>query len=478
LTETFLLDLIFNYFAGYMKFIQAIFFLFCIVFSAQAQTIPEFDLNDPAIHKKDKIIFPAIEKFTFQGELAPVILKGSDGIGFIGFVNKKGKLVVPAQYESIGEVRNGNFIVRKNGRDGLINTSGEILIDNKYKELNFQDNETIIAKNFCLWQVKDSLNKLIQKFEADSILAESDSAYRCYVNERTFSSRHKAKHILSSVQPEKILTQNNFPYTTWKYKGKTAYENSDCNLVVPPVYDSVKYISSDRIFIVYWKNKIGILENDGSEIMPLTSKYQKVYDFHNGRARILKDGRYGFLDRFGNVRVSPQYENVQDFSEGFAAVFLAGKWGFIDKNENLIVQPFYSEVKPFSHGTARVKEKNKWSFVDSKGIKITTTPYDEIIATEYKKWIIVSNKKYGLADSSGHEMLGTKYELIRDLNNGYIIVKKNGKWGVLDYNENFVLPIEFDGMGYDRFNNYFFAGTAGKEETININPKNRKDRSR
>ena len=459
-----------------MKFFQVIFFLFCAVFGTSAQTIPAFDLNDPAIHKKDKIVFSSIEKFAFQGDLAPVIIKSGFGNGLIGFVNRKGRLAVPAQFESIGEVRNGNFIVSKNGRYGLINPSGEILLDYKYKELKFQSGKTILAQNFYHWQVKDSLNKIMEKFDADSILAESDSTYRCYVNNQSFLSTHKGRRVLYFVQAQKSFIKNLPPYTTWEYKGRIAYENSDCNLVVPPVYDSVKYIPSDSIFIVYWKNKIGILENDGSEIMPLNNKYQKIFNFYNGRAKILKDGRYGFLDRFGNVRVSPQYENVQDFSEGFSAVYLAGKWGFVDRNENLIVQPFYSEVKPFSHGTARVKEKNKWSFVNSQGSKITTTPYDEIIPAEYYKWIIVSNKKYGLADSTGHEILGPKYESIRDLDNGYIIVKRNGKWGVLDYHENFVIPIEYDRMAYDQSNNYFFAGMAGKEELINIGSKNREEK--
>ncbi|HXA01182.1 MAG TPA: WG repeat-containing protein [Cytophagaceae bacterium] len=461
-----------------MKFVQVIFFLFNTVSVMEAQIIPVFNFNDPVINKKDKIIFTSIEKFTFQGKLAPVILKNTSGIGLIGFVNRKGGLVVPAQYESIGEIRNGNFIVSKNGRYGLINQAGELVVDCKFKELKFKNDETMFAKNFYLWQVKDSLNKSFERFDADSILAESDTIYRCFLNDQSFLSKHKAKRILVYEQPNKISTKNNFPYTTWKYKGRVAYENYDCNLVVPPVYDSVKYISSDSIFVVYWKNKIGILENDGSEIMPLTNKYQKIYNFSSSRARILKDGRYGFLDRFGNVRVSPQYENVKDFSEGFAAVFLAGKWGFLDRNENLVVQPFYYEVESFSHGTARVKEKNKWSFVNSEGIKITTTPYDEIIPTEYKKWFIVNNKKYGLADSSGREMLGPKYEFIRDLNNGYIIVKRNGKWGVLDYQENFVIPMEYDSIEYDKFNNCFFAGIEGKEEPININSKQGRERTR
>ncbi|MFL5730178.1 MAG: WG repeat-containing protein, partial [Cytophagaceae bacterium] len=91
-----------------------------------------------------------------------------------------------------------------------------------------------------------------------------------------------------------------------------------------------------------------------------------------------------------------------------------------------------------------------------------------IFPSDHKKWVVVSNKKFGLADSTGREILGPKYESIRDLNNGYVIVRKNGKWGVLDYQENFVIPIESDFMGYDPFNNYFFTGIAEKDEILQV----------
>jgi hypothetical protein len=451
-----------------MKFFQVIIFHLWAFSFLEAQTIPSFDINDPAINKKGKISFSSVQGFTFHGDLAPVMLSNGSLPAYIGFINRKGKLLVSAQFDKADAAKNGYFIVRKNGRYGLVNPEGEIVIETQFKELKFQDNENLAGKDFYLWEVRDSLNNGLESFSADSLIAESSSEYRYFLNDQSFVSKHKAKEIRVITVPEKKSVKNDFPYITWEHKGKVAYEDFDCNLIVPPVYDSVRYIPSDSIFIVFWKGKIGFLENDGTEIMSLNNKYKKIYNFSDGRVRIMKEGRYGFLDRFGNVRVSPQYENVQDFSEGYAGVFLTGKWGFIDKDEKLVVQPFYSEVRPFTYGVAQVREKSKWSFVNTVGKRINSSPYDEIFPAENKKWFIVSNKKYGLADSAGKEILGTKYEIIRDLNNGYIIVKKNGKWGVLDDKENFVIPVEYDAMGYDPFNNYFFAGSAGSTRVINI----------
>ncbi|MFL5731246.1 MAG: WG repeat-containing protein, partial [Cytophagaceae bacterium] len=361
-----------------MRFFRILFFLFLPFLGLQAQNIPVFEINDPAINKKGKIFFKSTDGFTFSGDLAPVALKDISGQTQIGFINKGGKLVVPAQFDGLGDFSQGYYEVRKNGKYGLINAAGQTVEDYQYKGLKFQDNEHILATHFISWQIKDNFNKVIEKVEADSIVAISDSAYKIFLNGQIFPLRQQKKRPASAALAEELSKKESFPYTTWFYKGKIAYENLECNLVVPPVYDSVKYVPEERIFMVYWKDKIGILEYDGTEIMPLTNKYKKIYSFVNGRARMLRDGRYGFIDRYANVRVAPQYENVQDFSEGYAAVFLAGKWGFVDQNEKLVVQPFYSEVKPFTFGTARVKEKNRWSFVNPSGEKITSTPYDEI----------------------------------------------------------------------------------------------------
>src|SRR5690606_13138636 len=73
-----------------------------------------------------------------------------------------------------------------------------------------------------------------------------------------------------------------------------------------------------------------------------------------GYRAIRKDGKYGFIDGEGRLRIANRYEGVRAFSEGMAAIRIQGKWGFIDRQDKIAVQPVYDQVEPFVNGSAIV----------------------------------------------------------------------------------------------------------------------------
>jgi hypothetical protein len=461
-----------------MRFLAFVLLLVSLKTFAQKDSsqnsIPVFYKTDPRIYNKGKMEIPVsnLSLSVYYGELTPVkITDTAQGyIPKIGLVNSKGKFVVPAELDGIGSASGKNIVIYKNGNAGLIDDEGNVILDTKYKSIEFVNKDTVKVINFSTLQVRIDPAFITREYAADSIRPDGNT-YNIYSNgqkEEIFHPEWIRGEIPAAENrdPSEYTYDGSGLFQLIKHKGKVGVENLDCNMIIAPVFDSIQYIASDSIYIVYWKKKTGIMDKDGSELLPLSEKFQKIFTFNNGRARILKDGRYGFIDRIGNVHISPQYPGALDFSEGYAGVIINGKWGFLDKEENIAVQPFYQEVKNFQNGVARVKEKNKWYFVNKQGKKITTTPYDEIRSTDYSRWLLVNNNKFGLADSSGKEMLAPKYDRLEDLNNGYVIVKKFNKWGVLDYKQNFYIPIEFDGLVYDEKNRHFITAVNGKEELM------------
>ena len=51
------------------------------------------------------------------------------------------------------------------------------------------------------------------------------------------------------------------------------------------------------------------------------------------------NGRHGFIDKTGKEIVEPKYDYVYDFEEGFAKVELNGKHGFVDKTGKEVIPP-------------------------------------------------------------------------------------------------------------------------------------------
>ena len=55
-----------------------------------------------------------------------------------------------------------------------------------------------------------------------------------------------------------------------------------------------------------------------------------------------KDGKYGFVDKEGNVVVDYIYDDATQQNEyGFAGVKKDGKWGVVDKQGKLLQEPTY-----------------------------------------------------------------------------------------------------------------------------------------
>ncbi|RLG25198.1 WG repeat-containing protein, partial [Methanosarcinales archaeon] len=53
--------------------------------------------------------------------------------------------------------------------------------------------------------------------------------------------------------------------------------------------------------------------------------------FSERLARVVKNGKYGFVDKKGKIVIPLKYDNAGSFSEGLAWVEKDGKEGFVDK---------------------------------------------------------------------------------------------------------------------------------------------------
>jgi len=87
----------------------------------------------------------------------------------------------------------------------------------------------------------------------------------------------------------------------------------------------------------------------------------------------IKDGKYGFIDIKDNVVIPPIFTSAKYFSEGLAAVQVGGrsyidslpgsgqyigsekgKWGYIDRTGEIKIPPQFSEAREFSEWLARI----------------------------------------------------------------------------------------------------------------------------
>jgi hypothetical protein len=114
------------------------------------------------------------------------------------------------------------------------------------------------------------------------------------------------------------------------------------------------------------------------------AKWDGAFPFSGGLAAVNKGGRvkrvpaprieggkWGYVDREGNVVIPPRYDFPGKFTEGLAPVnvggLAGGKWGYIDNTGRTAIEPRFDEAAEFLDGLARVKVGGKPGYIDRKG---------------------------------------------------------------------------------------------------------------
>lgn len=138
-----------------------------------------------------------------------------------------------------------------------------------------------------------------------------------------------------------------------------------------PVDDSKKAYLSSLTFSegrakVMKAGKVGFIDESGNEITPVM--YEDGYEkFKDGYNAVKLDGKWGFIDKTGKLIIPCTYDEAYNFWEGLAGVRKGDKWGFIDINNKVAIQIEYEDVKVFRDGFGQVKMDGKWYKVDKQG---------------------------------------------------------------------------------------------------------------
>lgn len=186
--------------------------------------------------------------------------------------------------------------------------------------------------------------------------------------------------------------------------------NSRGEIVVPLLFDDVLLSGKDKV-IVRSQDKYGVVTFGLEEIIPC--KYANIYHLKNdifiatdakinyifkqtqvigeyeyisapcdGRIRVQKDGKYGFVDLDGRLVIRCIYDDAGDFVTGLAKAKIRNEYGFIDRSGHIIIPFIYSEAHSFNEGLAKVGKYEVWKVI--KDIKYKDLKIGQFLTPDYK----------------------------------------------------------------------------------------------
>ena len=91
-----------------------------------------------------------------------------------------------------------------------------------------------------------------------------------------------------------------------------------------------------------------------------------------GLAPVRSRKAWGYVDRSGQLPISPKFDSAEPFLEGLAAVRQNDRTGFINHSGNFVIRPQFESADNFSDGRALVSENNSdgtqaYRFIDKTG---------------------------------------------------------------------------------------------------------------
>ena len=294
--------------------------------------------------------------------------------------NENLQLVLKGGYNSIELGCEGQFIVEKNGKYGVVSEKGAVILPLKYSNINSNKNGYTVKLNEKAglfnsegkeiipisyhWVYTDKIDDNIP------IVAELNESKAGYINTKNEWAIPPTYLYAFAFQQGVARVKKGRNYMYINLKGEPVIQDFDAYVIDP----------SDNTYIVGVRKecKYMVYDLNGN----LLDTYNLLRNNWNDDAifAVKKGGKWGYIDGYGKVIVPFEYEEVNNFSEGLASVRKDGKWGYINpKNEIVIPIEFTNkEVGFFKNGGAEYYTDRGAGLINLKGEIIAEPKYDSI----------------------------------------------------------------------------------------------------
>ncbi len=186
-----------------------------------------------------------------------------------------------------------------------------------------------------------------------------------------------------------------------------------------------------------------------NERMTHVDNYHFVDYYYKDVVWVLKDGKWGLINRQGESITPLQYDWVGSFKNDFAIVKQNDYYGFMNAQGVEITPLKYKFAQDFNEqGMALVKENNQYSFIDQKGAKIFDIMYDDI--SEFKEGLAIAHKNgsVGFIDMQGKLTIPLQFQEAHPFSEGLAgAMDGYGYWGFVNKTGGFSITPKYDWIG-------------------------------
>lgn len=263
----------------------------------------------------NKLLFPIqYTDFKFEYQSDRFIITDANGkMGLLDF----NKVYLPIEFESIKGIRNESYVIQKNGKIGLADYYGKIVIPMVYDQLNFVSRDD----KLCKWKV---VNEQETKYVFTPVFNEDENTlYSSAVgvgdmvdNDTSTQDELTAKYDWISKHPKFdyafiFRDEKTYPYKYGFLNSKSKNTFKGMKSKVDFLFDYFDYKTQSQHFVLKLSNddKYGIVDETGTIIVP--TQYDRI-EGDRKKCTLIKDDLLGYYFPKSNQFFEAKYKGTTD----------------------------------------------------------------------------------------------------------------------------------------------------------------------
>lgn len=276
-----------------------------------------------------------------------------------GYKDKNFNIVIQPINEAPNLFKNGYCVLDKNGKNGLIDSKGNVVIQPIFESCSDVEGDVV--------ELKDSVLpfKGFYNIEGDkpNYFLNIKTNKKAFLNEKPNNSKIYVKSVQSGVAGLFLVSYYDNASNSSSY-GLKNFKNED---MLPSIY---KYIDKADEDILRVKTKDGLYGFIDVKKWIVQPTYDYLERFEDGIALAKKNNKWGYINTLGKEFIPLKYEKAHNFKNGYADVTYNAELFIIDKaGKTLFKSANIKYLENVFNEIFIIKNKNDSSYiVDKNGI--------------------------------------------------------------------------------------------------------------
>ena len=295
--------------------------------------------------------------------------------GKYGIIDNTGTVIIENKYKSIEALstryEDGYIVKDENGKFGVINYTKSVAVENKYDDIKklTEKGKYYIVKEENKWKVVDvdekeyltgkyddiisinGENAIVKKDGKYGVVSIVDNKNVLNINYDSVNYATDDKYIVEQNDKFGVMDSANnklldFKYSNLIYRSSAnVYEATNSDYTSDLLDSDFNVKLSNVIVSEFNENKGYIKVNEDNEYKYYNFKFESKdsKEILSGNTIFLsknEEGKYGFVDKYGNVVVNYIYDDAREQNDyGYASVKKDGLWGAVDSKGQIAVSP-------------------------------------------------------------------------------------------------------------------------------------------